>query len=61
MQSAYILNNFIWVEYDKNVNSIQFLQNMYSFSKEGKNKNDDAPDCASGLSMFIQSMLTRLR
>lgn len=61
MQSAYILNNFIWVEYDKNVNSIQFLQNMYSFSKEGKNKNDDAPDCASGLAMFIQSMLTRLR
>ena len=61
MQSAYILNNFIWVEYEKNVDSIQFLQNMYSFSKEGKNKNDDAPDCASGLAMFIQSMLNRLR
>lgn len=61
MQSAYILNNFVWVTYDRNIHAIQFLQNMYSFSKEGKNKNDDAPDCAAGLSMFIQSMLTRLK
>ncbi len=60
MHSAYIINNFVWVKYDTPF-CIQFLDNMFSFSKEGKNKNDDAPDCASGLSMFVQSMLTRMR
>jgi hypothetical protein len=34
----------------------QFIQNVLSFSKEGKNKNDDAPDCLAGLSIFVQSM-----
>jgi len=33
-----------------------FLQNVLHFSKEGKNKNDDAPDCLAGLSIFAQSM-----
>lgn len=61
MQSAYIINNYNWVKYERNVHSIQFLEAMYSFSKEGKNKNDDAPDCAAGLSMFIQAMFKRLR
>lgn len=61
MQSAYIINNFVWIKYNKNPHSIQFLEAMYSFSKEGKNKNDDAPDCASGLAMFIQAMFKHLR
>ena len=60
MQSAFILNTFNFVEIDDK-NRHQFIENMYSFSKEGKNKNDDAPDCASGLSMFIQSMFKHLR
>lgn len=34
----------------------QFINNVLSFSKEGKNKHDDAPDCLAGLSMFIRSM-----
>lgn len=61
MQSAFIINNFIWVKHDRNPHSIQFIEAMFSFSKEGKNKNDDAPDCAAGLSMFIQSMFKHLR
>jgi predicted phage terminase large subunit-like protein len=61
MQSAFIINNYNWVKYERNHHSIQFLEAMYSFSKEGKNKNDDAPDCAAGLSMFIQAMFKHFR
>jgi len=60
MQSAFILNSFTFVEIEDK-NRHQFLESMFSFSKEGKNKNDDAPDCASGLSMFAQSMFKQLR
>jgi hypothetical protein len=60
MQSAFILNTFRWVQRDDS-HCVQFMENMYSFSKEGKNKNDDAPDCASGLGMFMQSMLKAFR
>lgn len=61
MQSAFIMNNFQWIRYNKNPHCIQFIEAMYSFSKEGKNKNDDAPDCAAGLSMFIQAMFKHFR
>jgi hypothetical protein len=37
-----------------------FIQNVLHFSKEGKNKNDDAPDCLAGLSIFAQSMFRQL-
>lgn len=60
MQSAFILNNFNFVE-TNDPQSSQFLENMYSFSKEGKNKNDDAPDCAAGLAMFIQAMFKTIK
>ena len=59
MQSAFIRNNFIFVERD-DPGSIQFMDNVESFSKEGKNKNDDAPDCLAGLSMFAQGMFKHL-
>lgn len=59
MNSDFILNRMKFVKYD-NPQSIQFIENVLSFSKEGKNKNDDAPDCLSGLSMFIQSMFRNL-
>ena len=58
MQSAHIMNNFIFVARD-NINYKKFMENLVSFSKEGKNKNDDAPDCLAGLSMFIQGLLPR--
>lgn len=38
----------------------QFISNIKGYSKEGKNKNDDAPDCIAGLSMFVQSMFKHL-
>jgi len=37
-----------------------FIDNVMSYSKEGKNKNDDAPDCLAGLSIFAQSMFKHL-
>lgn len=55
MQSAFILNNISFVERDSKDHH-NFIENMKKFSKEGKNKNDDAPDCMAGLSTFAQSM-----
>ena len=37
-----------------------FIDNVMNYSKEGKNKNDDAPDCLAGLSIFAQSMFKHL-
>ena len=37
-----------------------FIENVLNYSKEGKNKNDDAPDCLAGLSIFAQSMFKHL-
>jgi predicted phage terminase large subunit-like protein len=60
MQSAYILNNFQFVLVEDTAR-YKFIENIQGFSKEGKNKNDDAPDCTAGLSMFIQAMFKNLR
>jgi hypothetical protein len=38
----------------------QFISCVLGYSKEGKNKNDDAPDCLAGLSIFAQSMFKNL-
>ena len=59
MQSAFILNNFEFVAI-QGAQCSQFLANVESFSKEGKNKNDDAPDTLAGLSMFIQSLFKNI-
>ena len=59
MQSAFILNNFVFVK-DQTPAYVQFIDNVSSFSKEGKNKNDDAPDCLAGLSMFIQALFKNI-
>lgn len=60
MQSAFILGNMIFVEYET-PHAHGFISNVVAFSKEGKNVNDDAPDCVAGLSIFIQSMIKRIR
>lgn len=59
MQSAWIMNRFTFVKKDDQQSQL-FIQNLLSFSKEGKNKNDDSPDCCAGLSIFIQSMFKNL-
>lgn len=60
MQSATILNSFNFV-LNGSFEQKQFIENMTSFSKEGKNKHDDAPDCTAGLSMFVSSMFPQLK
>jgi len=59
MQSAFIMSRFNFVKNGDNMSEL-FIQNVLSFSKEGKNKNDDAPDCLAGLSIFVQSMFKNL-
>ena len=59
MSSAHIMNSMIFVRNGDNQSEL-FIQNVLSFSKEGKNKNDDAPDCLAGLSIFVQSMFKNL-
>ena len=59
MNAGYIMNSMKFIKYD-DANSEQFIQNVVSFSKEGKNKHDDAPDCLAGLSIFVQSMFRNL-
>jgi predicted phage terminase large subunit-like protein len=60
MQSATISNSFLFIN-NNTFEFKQFIENLKSFSKDGKNKNDDAPDCLAGLSMFIKSMLPHLK
>lgn len=58
MQSAFIKNYMIFRQNDS-PDFHQFIENVEAFSKEGKNKHDDAPDCLSGLAMFIRGMFKK--
>jgi predicted phage terminase large subunit-like protein len=60
MQSVFIQQRMTFVRRENNPQVIQFVQNVLSFSKEGKNKHDDAPDCMAGLSIFLQSLFKNL-
>lgn len=55
MESAFVFRAFNFVD-NQDQQYHQFIQNIESFSKEGKNKNDDAPDCIAGLSVFIRGL-----
>lgn len=57
MESGFVLNSFNFVENNDQM-YFQFMQNVEGFNKEGKNKNDDAPDCIAGLSMFIKGLFS---
>jgi predicted phage terminase large subunit-like protein len=59
MQSAFISQRMQFVVKEEQ-QCLTFIENMLSFSKEGKNKHDDAPDCLAGLSLFLQSMFKNL-
>jgi predicted phage terminase large subunit-like protein len=59
MQSVFIQQRMTFVRRE-DPQGIQFVQNVLSFSKEGKNKHDDAPDCMAGLSIFLQSLFKNL-
>ncbi len=59
MQSAFIKNFMHFRAIESSPDYHQFVENLESFSKEGKNKHDDAPDCMAGLSMFIRAMFKK--
>jgi predicted phage terminase large subunit-like protein len=58
MQSAWIQSQIQFVKREDRDSQL-FLQGVLSYSKDGKNKNDDAPDCLAGLSIFAQSMFKK--
>ena len=60
MQSAWIQSMVKFVKRDTRDCNL-FIENVMTYSKEGKNKNDDAPDCLAGLSIFAQSMFRQLK
>lgn len=59
MNSQMVLNNFYFINAEKG-EYYQYLQGLKSFSKEGKNLNDDAPDATTGLAMFYQVQFPKL-
>lgn len=59
MQSAWVQLKFNFV-LTGDAFQHQFVENILTYSKEGKNKHDDAPDCMAGLSIFAQSMFKQL-
>ena len=59
IQSAWIMQRINFKRPNDN-ESEQFIQNVLNYSKEGKNKHDDAPDCLAGLSMFARSMFKNI-
>jgi predicted phage terminase large subunit-like protein len=59
MNSQMILNNFYFLP-SENGEYYQYLQGLKSYSKEGKNINDDAPDATSGLALFYQVQFPKL-
>jgi predicted phage terminase large subunit-like protein len=56
MQSVFIQQRLNFVRREEDPQALQFIGNVLSYSKEGKNKHDDAPDCLAGLSIFLQSL-----
>lgn len=58
LQSDFIMENFYFKAPDnRNKMYSEFVNEVLSFKADGKNKNDDATDCLSGLSIFVRSML----
>jgi predicted phage terminase large subunit-like protein len=50
MHSAKVLNDFYFLNEDKGEYG-QYIKALKNYSSEGQNKNDDAPDATTGLSM----------
>lgn len=59
MNSAFVKNNMLFLDENKGSHA-QFIQALGQYSHEGKNKNDDAPDCITGLAMFFQTSFRNL-
>ncbi len=59
MNSQMVLNKFHFLE-PENGDYYQYTLGLKSFSKEGKNLNDDAPDATTGLALFYQVQFPHL-
>ena len=59
MQSVFIQQSYTFLK-NGTPDCEQFIVNVQGYSKEGKNKHDDAPDCLAGLAVFTQSMFKNL-
>jgi predicted phage terminase large subunit-like protein len=59
MNSGFVNNFMKFQDTDKGAH-FQFIQALGKYSHEGKNKNDDAPDCITGLAMFFQTTFRKL-
>jgi predicted phage terminase large subunit-like protein len=60
MQSSFVLNTMRFLSTETGEYG-QFIQALKTYSHEGKNKNDDAPDCIAGLSMFFKLKFSQFR
>lgn len=57
MDAGFIKEKFLFLEPNKQPQEYkQFMQQVLSYSKEGKSKHDDAPDCLSGLAILYRSL-----
>lgn len=57
-QAGWILENCYFREdYEKGSDYDKFMKNLTSFVKEGRNKNDDAPDSMALLAWYIRNIL----
>jgi predicted phage terminase large subunit-like protein len=59
MNSQMVLNQFHFLNPESG-DYYQYILGLKSFSKEGKNLNDDAPDATSGLALFYQVQFPHL-
>jgi PBSX family phage terminase large subunit len=59
MDSVFINENFYFKE-NGGAMYEQALNQMSTYTKDGKAKHDDAADCASGLAMFIRGVLPHI-
>lgn len=60
MDAWFIQKNFMFLDKSIRSNEYQkFIDQVCDYTKDGKSKKDDAPDCLSGLAMFIRVMLSK--
>lgn len=59
MNSSYVLRKFYFLK-DQPGEYGLFVRALQDFSKDGKNKNDDAPDATTGLAFMFQSFMPKL-
>ena len=59
MHSSYVLRKFLFLNEETGEYG-EFIRALAKYQHEGKNKNDDAPDGATGLAAMVQAFLPKL-